>query len=164
MIRLGIVFLTIAVLAGLAALLPVAADWQMLSSGASDGTGRGVDLILDLWRSLVGTWQSWGIVSGPLARVWIADGVNVRSFLQVVSMTGTFIAWSLMLGYFFVQRPKLLDATTQAMGAVDRSELEVENLLLDPDLQVFGEPVSKVGQDLRSVRSALRSIKNSHVL
>jgi len=69
-----------------------------------------------------------------------------------------------MLGYFFVQRPKLLDATTQAMGAVDRSELEVENLLLDPDLQVFGEPVSKVGQDLRSVRSALRSIKNSHVL
>jgi len=164
MIRLSVLFLAIAVVAGLAALLPVAGDWQMLSRGAADGAGRGVDLIVDVWRSLVETWQMWGMVSGSLARAWITDGVNVKSFLQTVSMIGTLIAWSLLLGYFFVQRPKLRDATAQAMGAVSRSELEVENLLLDSDLQVFGEPVSRVGQDLRSVRLALRSIENSHVL
>ena len=138
MIRLGVVFLTIAVVAGLPTLLPVAGEWQMLSRGGADGTGRGIDVIVDLWRSLVATWQTWGVVSGSVARAWI--------------------------GYFLVQRPKLRDATAQALEAVARSELEVQNLLLDPDLQVFGEPVSRVGQDLRSVRLTLHSIETSHVL
>ncbi len=164
MIRLGVVFLTIAVVAGLASLLPVAGEWQMLSRGGADGTGRGIDVIVDLWRSLVATWQTWGVVSGSVARAWIADGVNVKSFLQALSMLGTFVGWSFMAGYFLVQRPKLRDATAQALEAVARSELEVQNLLLDPDLQVFGEPVSRVGQDLRSVRLTLHSIETSHVL
>jgi len=155
-----IVFLTIAVVCGVISMTPLAANWQMLSLGATAGDGHALEGVINAWRGLVDGLQHGQLISSARAYDWRTNGIGIDAFLQTVAMVAVVLAWISAMGARGATVAS--SATTPAQwreAAVGIAQVEhaLTNALLDPQAQSVAEPLNDIAQQLRSVADTLAS-------
>ena len=155
-----IVLLSLAVVAGVVSVTPLAAHWNMFSLGNPAPEGHALIWVIDVWRAVVDTLAQGQVLSAERASDWRAQGVGVDQFLFGVSVVSVVLAWIAALGGSATMRAQATHAPTptqwrEVAVGVSQAQHGLTNVLLDPQAQPVAEPLADIARQLEQIGEAI---------
>ncbi|MBU3724604.1 MAG: hypothetical protein FGM18_03710 [Burkholderiaceae bacterium] len=153
------VFLSLAVVLGLASVTPLAAGWQVMSLGLTAPEGHPLQGGIDVWRAAVRFLHDGGLISSSRADDWRLHGIGVDHLLQTLAVIAVVLAWIASLvvpgqSEVVTRSPEVREV---AVG-VAQLEHAMANVLLDPQARPIAEPLTDIARQLHKVSDALSSL------
>lgn len=153
------VFLTLAVVLGLASITPLATNWQMFSLGPNAPEGHALQWLIDGWRAAVDLLREGQLISAVRADDWRANGIGIDQFFQTLCVIFVLLGWIASLGGRTESGATAASSAVREVAVgIGQIQHAVTNVLLDPQAQAVAEPLADIARQLHTVSDALSSM------